>query len=673
MIFIMCAFLFISFSDLSRDNNPESPASRDIVLEFVTYNGYGNNLYIDNVMTGIQKEYDITVTSVINIPYDTSYAFFPNGEDTISPQVTVTNIGRLAADSVKVYLTINFPEYIDSAFYLLMANSETVTPTFKKYTATVGTPMLIRAYTFFRADSNTVNDLFNQYSIILPGYRRNVLYEEFTSNASPACANNNPGLDEFVNLNIGSVCAIKYHLPLGSSGVDSFYLQNPVQNQIRWRYYYNQSVPYTIADGRNKVLIPYGDSSNLYTPYYQRLNYGTPVNITVQDENAGEDSVRALINVNISSSLQQGNYRLRINAVERYIQSTAANGETNFFDVFREFYPDSSGIEVPRAAGNYEFSYTYYKQPYWIDSMLYTTVYIQNDDTKEIMNCAKSRNITLSNTENTRRGTSGQIRSEVLYSYSGKRETLIADSIQTALNLEMFEAYFPPLGWKVFNQDGFITFKQYSGVNGPSFGGTKSVIMNFFDYNFPGQRDSMYSKRYTGLLASDTVRFDYAYAQYSTNGYIDSLIVRISTDGGQTFPSEIFRKGGLNLATAPQTSQFFIPTNFTQWKTFSFPLSSFVDINNNSTNIIPGYSLNQNYPNPFNPATNINYEIPLRGTVSLIVYDMLGKETAVLVNEIQQAGKYSVSFNAGNLPSGVYFCTLKTEGFTDTKKMILLK
>ncbi len=97
---------------------------------------------------------------------------------------------------------------------------------------------------------------------------------------------------------------------------------------------------------------------------------------------------------------------------------------------------------------------------------------------------------------------------------------------------------------------------------------------------------------------------------------------------------------------------------------------------------IPGtFSLSQNYPNPFNPSTKINFNIPLSGRGSegrgvftqLTVYDILGNETAVLVNENLSAGTYSVDFNASSLPSGIYFYRLKAGGFTGTKKLTLIK
>jgi len=85
------------------------------------------------------------------------------------------------------------------------------------------------------------------------------------------------------------------------------------------------------------------------------------------------------------------------------------------------------------------------------------------------------------------------------------------------------------------------------------------------------------------------------------------------------------------------------------------------------------YSLEQNYPNPFNPVTNINYSIVTGGEVKVTLFDISGKEVDVLVNGVQSPGKYSISYNASRLPSGVYFYRIQAEGFTDTKKMILVK
>jgi photosystem II stability/assembly factor-like uncharacterized protein len=85
------------------------------------------------------------------------------------------------------------------------------------------------------------------------------------------------------------------------------------------------------------------------------------------------------------------------------------------------------------------------------------------------------------------------------------------------------------------------------------------------------------------------------------------------------------------------------------------------------------FSLAQNYPNPFNPSTVISYQLPVNSVVSLKVYDVLGREVKALVNERQNAGNHSATFNASNLSSGVYFYRLQAGTYSQTKKLLLLK
>jgi hypothetical protein len=94
---------------------------------------------------------------------------------------------------------------------------------------------------------------------------------------------------------------------------------------------------------------------------------------------------------------------------------------------------------------------------------------------------------------------------------------------------------------------------------------------------------------------------------------------------------------------------------------------------NEDLSSINSYSLSNNYPNPFNPSTNITYTIPERSNVSLKVFDLLGSEVVDFVSGVIEAGSYDISFNASNLPSGIYFYKLQAGSFVETKKMILIK
>lgn len=103
------------------------------------------------------------------------------------------------------------------------------------------------------------------------------------------------------------------------------------------------------------------------------------------------------------------------------------------------------------------------------------------------------------------------------------------------------------------------------------------------------------------------------------------------------------------------------------------------DIKPVETKIPDKFELSQNYPNPFNPSTKIRFDIgktengKQKTVTKLMVYDITGREITTLVNEPLQPGSYEVTFDGSKLTSGVYFYRIITEGYTNTKRMILLK
>jgi hypothetical protein len=135
-----------------------------------------------------------------------------------------------------------------------------------------------------------------------------------------------------------------------------------------------------------------------------------------------------------------------------------------------------------------------------------------------------------------------------------------------------------------------------------------------------------------------------------------------SPDGIQIYYTRDLKAGGwVNVAAWGKAPVYGITRKFTP-----------VGIREN-VSIAKSYELFQNYPNPFNPTTTISYYIQKSGMVSLKVFDMLGKEVSTLVNETQSQGPKEISFNASHLSSGIYYYTITTGDFTDTKKMMLIK
>ena len=108
---------------------------------------------------------------------------------------------------------------------------------------------------------------------------------------------------------------------------------------------------------------------------------------------------------------------------------------------------------------------------------------------------------------------------------------------------------------------------------------------------------------------------------------------------------------------------------------YSLKFSQPIGIDPISSEIPSQFSLSQNYPNPFNPATKIKFAIPFgyASQTVLSVYDILGREVEVLVNEQLRPGTYEVDWEASSFPSRVYFYTITSGTFKETRKMVLLK
>jgi hypothetical protein len=101
------------------------------------------------------------------------------------------------------------------------------------------------------------------------------------------------------------------------------------------------------------------------------------------------------------------------------------------------------------------------------------------------------------------------------------------------------------------------------------------------------------------------------------------------------------------------------------------PLSEITQ--NLTEDIKPTYKLMQNYPNPFNPITKIKFEIGKQGFVKVVIYNVMGREVQTLLNETLSPGNYELPFNGGGLSSGVYFYRIVTDGYSESKRMLLIK
>jgi endonuclease/exonuclease/phosphatase family metal-dependent hydrolase len=154
-------------------------------------------------------------------------------------------------------------------------------------------------------------------------------------------------------------------------------------------------------------------------------------------------------------------------------------------------------------------------------------------------------------------------------------------------------------------------------------------------------------------------RLDYMIYSNSSMNVEKSFILQT-----EVMPSERLSLYGLNLTDTKSASDHFPKIADFTFRTTTGKLEN---------NIPAKFELLQNYPNPFNPSTTINYNLLEEGEVTLKVFDVLGKEVATLVNEVQHSARYSINFNAPRLAGGIYFYQLKSGSFIETKKLVLLR
>lgn len=164
----------------------------------------------------------------------------------------------------------------------------------------------------------------------------------------------------------------------------------------------------------------------------------------------------------------------------------------------------------------------------------------------------------------------------------------------------------------------------------------------------------------------------------NANGLLDSSTCNNSTTLSRVVND--IRLDSFLLIRVTKYCKDFTPTILTtNYRENTICLGTFAllpeeEINNdNPVEEVDSYGLSQNYPNPFNPSTTIKFQIPVEGNVSVKVYDISGKLVAELVNEFMQTGRHSVQFNGSNLSSGAYYYRIDANGFTDIKKMLLIK
>lgn len=178
----------------------------------------------------------------------------------------------------------------------------------------------------------------------------------------------------------------------------------------------------------------------------------------------------------------------------------------------------------------------------------------------------------------------------------------------------------------------------------------------------------------TGKSWGVSDNYDYATIRYNSSNGVQSQLNRYSFTGNSNDiakdvavspNNKVFITGFSQLIIDGPQAPSYISTLMLDWGASSELITE--------NNTPKSFELQQNYPNPFNPSTTIRFVLSEAGSVKLAVYDMLGRENTVLINQHLEAGSYSFSFSGSNLSSGIYFYELKAGSYRDIKKMTLVK
>ena len=158
----------------------------------------------------------------------------------------------------------------------------------------------------------------------------------------------------------------------------------------------------------------------------------------------------------------------------------------------------------------------------------------------------------------------------------------------------------------------------------------------------------------------------------ATSGGYSQFVVDLSYEGGSDQPAaNAYIVFGITTASSATVDTITVGSYFL---IDDLEFDNVSNISEGSFGDSPkSYHLTQNYPNPFNPSTKINFSIPQSGRVSLTVFNSIGQEVETLIDKDMTAGDHQVTFNAGNLPSGIYFYRIEAGEFQDVKKMVLLR
>ncbi len=239
------------------------------------------------------------------------------------------------------------------------------------------------------------------------------------------------------------------------------------------------------------------------------------------------------------------------------------------------------------------------------------------------------------------------------------------------------------VGWPACGESDIMEMIGGSGTGNTGSNLSDSKVYGTLHWKNSNGTHASYGTSYvlnSGKFADNFHNFGMIWTPQKIQIYVDGTIyysIDITPSGLSAFQKKFFII--LNLAVGgnwpgyPNSSTVFPQTMQVDYVRVYQDTTGTTNTEDGDRNAPQGFLLQQNYPNPFNPSTTINYSLPKKSLVSINVFDVLGNKIKTLIHSEKPAGKYSVSFNADNIPSGIYFYSFHAGDFEQIRKMVLLR
>ena len=534
--------------------------------------------------------------------------------------------------------------------------------------------------------------------------QRLVLAEEFTNASCGPCASQNPAFDALLSQNTDKITSIKYHMSW--PGPDPMYTQNMVDNNARRAVYGISGVPHVHMDGSWWNGAPASVTQNRIDQAYA---IPSPFEMQVHYElNDNDQVINVTTLVNVTGDVSGSNLRLFVVVIEKHIHFNSPpgyNGEKDFYNVMKKILPDKNGLKLKPSytAGEYFISSDSWQLAnVYNNDELSVVAFIQDMDTKEVFqagngstdpivplysNDVEISNIYYATTKNCsgnmtpkikiRNNSSDEVTSMDIQYHINDGDTSIINWTGSLSFLDEEEIQLPQLNFPLKDTNDLVT--EITSVNGGADGYTGNNVYDFEFYRADFLEEAAYL--YIGL---DDHPEETTWKLFNYEGDVvqeggpysipnDIKLIELGFTSSSCYRLEMYDAGNNGFSG----SGFYQVVYGTNSIAFGGTTFEDKDVNEITYDIVgideqtDDVSNLKVYPNPVSDKVTVSMTLSAANTVSVEVYDLLGKKVMNRDMGVQPAGAVDVSFDVNKLQTGVYLIKSNVGGQVNVNKVFV--